>query len=177
MTDYEITPNDRLRIAVESTILRHLREHDGPEAVTQRLVTPGYTITEPTPTDWQQGIATARIASEMARTKMLGWTRNARGEGMSWEALAEPLGIKPDPDPYATRPGEAAFELAAGVDRRDRGWSTPAVNWHCSTCAGWIKDRGPMDGLGVDERETGHAEGCSRHEAEIAAERARWDDE
>jgi hypothetical protein len=68
---------------------------------------------------------------------------------------------------------EAAFHYAAG--HPDSYWNRaygPSVTWRCRACGGLVRDRGPVSGPRDDE--PGHAGGCQRLAAAIAAWEASW---
>lgn len=171
----EVSPNDRLNWAIDRAILSHVRESSSlEEPVQERLISPKYhDLTSQTPTDWRDGITAARLASGIAHQTMLNYARKARGEGVSWEDLAESLGVKADADQYGKRAAEKAFELVAGYD--ERSYMSPTVNWDCSSCGAWIKDHGPYNGHPSDDEE-GHAESCERQRRALVAFRNKWGD-
>jgi hypothetical protein len=83
--------------------------------------------------------------------------RRAREDGKSWREIGEALG-RPDPD--------AAFLRVA-----ERAGRYPVAPWACGDCGHMVIDRGPDAGHPEDQ-ERGHAEGCERFAATVAA----WDD-
>jgi hypothetical protein len=96
----------------------------------------------------------------------------ARADGITWEQIGEALGLhlgwdgKSGPDL-----GAAAFEHFTG----EPGLSSQAsFRFRCASCAGYITDRGPLEGHPADN-EPGHAEGCVRLAADIVGWRARQD--
>lgn len=116
----------------------------------------------------QAALSVARIAQDKAHT----FAKGLRGEGSSWDEIADLLDI-PWSEDYARR--ERAFELVAG----------PASSFSYSqyvffTCGGprgcgqRITDRGPFNGYPSDN-EDGHAEGCRRLAAEVEAYRREQD--
>lgn len=91
--------------------------------------------------------------------------KTARGDGASWAEIAAAAGIVDDPGQ-----GRSAADLAYE-------WTSPRpsmrfdemnVFWTCGTCGERVEDRGPDAGHPTDQEE-GHAEGCARHVADIAA--------
>lgn len=171
----QVSPNDRLNWAIDRAILDHVRESSAlEEPIKERLISPKYhDLTTKTPVDWRDGIKAARLASGIAHQTMLSYARKARGEGVSWEDLAESLGVKADADQYGKRAGEKAFELVSGYD--ERSYMSPSVSWDCTSCGAWIKDRGPYNGH-PDDDEEGHADSCDRHRRHVAAYRREWGD-
>jgi hypothetical protein len=112
----------------------------------------------------------------------------ARAAGHTWTELAGALGLTRDAEEAGIPDGEAAFYWAT-TDRIDgdyahRAWGyEPRRSWRCASCEERVTDRGPFNGH-PDEEETGHAGGCARHAADLAAWRTRidawdedWDDE
>ena len=68
---------------------------------------------------------------------------------------------------------EAAFGYAAGPPGSH--WNRtygPSVTWRCLACSGLVSDRGPVSGPRDDE--PGHAAGCQRLAAAVAAWDASW---
>jgi hypothetical protein len=97
----------------------------------------------------------------------------ARGEGVPWSELATPLGIAAEPDD-GWSPAEAAFRLVAPSPSLP--FDAVSVRWDCASCGQWITDKGPYNGHPADD-ETGHADTCARHAAEITAWRRAWGDD
>jgi hypothetical protein len=102
---------------------------------------------------------------------------SSRGEGHSWDAIAAALGLGDDcEDP---RPAQRAFlHVAADVSlaTEDPHWGRPvSTHWRCASCDQYVTDHGPFD-ADPAANEEGHAPGCSRHAAEIAAYRTEWGD-
>lgn len=98
--------------------------------------------------------------------------RGARGEGMSWETLAPLLGLAMDP---RRSPAEVAFEFVT-PPRADFPHDECTTYFQCGTCGGYVTDRGPYNPHPSDQ-ERGHAEGCVRHNAEIAAYRKQLNED
>jgi hypothetical protein len=89
----------------------------------------------------------------------------SRAEGSSWDRCGELMGMPEVNDEGAPRETRAYFMLA------DAG----GAYWTCSTCGGFVTDKGPFEPHPVD-REEGHTSGCHRHQEEIAAYRAERSD-
>jgi hypothetical protein len=106
----------------------------------------------------------------------------ARGAGHTWTDLAGALGLTKDAEREGIPDGEAAFCWATtGRIDGDRGpfWGyEPRRSWRCASCEERVTDHGPFNG-NPDDDETGHAPGCARHTADLAAWRTRhgWDDD
>jgi hypothetical protein len=115
------------------------------------------------PADWLNGIVAARVVANVARNIMHDYAREARGDGITWLALADSLGVPTDED---LDRADAAFELIAGqpAQRFDR----VTLTWRCSTCDKYVTDNGPYEPH-PDDRETGHASDCTRHLGAIRA--------
>lgn len=83
----------------------------------------------------------------------------ARGQGETWSAVADALGMGTDGEPDA----HAAFLTVAAVRPNVDRWSGQlSVAWTCSSCQGLVRDRGLQWGAAAD-REVGHAPTCTRH--------------
>ncbi|MGH8571218.1 MAG: vWA domain-containing protein [Gammaproteobacteria bacterium] len=119
-------------------------------------------------------VAQVRAAATVhAQTTLLvgEFAARARGGGVSWADLAEPLGVAELAQREGVAAGEAAWDLV--VRRRwpggcRPGGGIPSTSWSCATCGRRVADRGPFHGDPRD-RETGHSPDCSRHLGEVAA--------
>ncbi|MGI5186495.1 hypothetical protein ACQEVZ_60715 [Dactylosporangium sp. CA-152071] len=143
-----------------------------PHEMTTRKIRPEseFGFSEPRPlAGLQAALAVARLAQDQAYT----FAKGLRGEGSSWDEIADLLEI-PWSEDYARR--EQAFELVAGPESSysyDR-----YVFFTCGGprgCGGRITDRGPYNGYPSDN-EDGHAEGCRRLAAEVEAYQREQDD-
>lgn len=163
-------PDYVVRTGTERVVHDLLRALHGPHAVASKPISPELSIPHPVPADWGQGIAAARWVAARANSLVHEYAKKARGDGVPWRNLADPLGIEVDAweDPAA-----AAFEHVAGTPVRT--FDTLTVLWRCGSCGQLVTDRGPYNGHPVNN-ETGHAETCARHQAEIDAYMARIDD-
>jgi hypothetical protein len=163
----DVTANDRVRWDVERAILSHVRAVHGDQAVAAKPISPRWTTsTHLQPVDYRHGVEAAKLTAAHARREMLRFAAKARGDAVAWADLADPLGIRSDPEAWCKSPAEAAFELVAGHD--ERSWARPAVLWDCGSCGAQITDRGPYNGH-PDDDETGHTSDCRRHADELAA--------
>jgi hypothetical protein len=90
--------------------------------------------------------------------------RDAREKGQSWSDIGEAMGYADGTQPGLTSVAERAFLAVA----EDLG-SGPSAAWRC-LCGALIIDHGPEAG-GPAESETGHAEDCPRHTADLTAAR------
>jgi len=106
----------------------------------------------------------ARICRERAE--------RARADGITWEQIGEALGPSLGSDGRSGHDlGVAAFEHLTGERGR---WRQASFWFRCASCGEYISDRGPFEGH-PEDNERGHAEGCVRLAADIAAWQARQD--
>jgi hypothetical protein len=113
-------------------------------------------------------ILAARAVADAARQDMLSHARRARGAGVPWRDLAEPLGVDQS-DTWVDPPGEA-FRLVAGPPPMP--YDPIYATWSCASCEQVITDSGPLAGHPTDA-EKGHRDDCRRYANEIAAYEAR----
>ncbi|MBC3190928.1 hypothetical protein H7X46_07615 [Pseudonocardia sp. C8] len=126
-------------------------------------------ITRPVLADPLAGLRAAVLSRWVAAGQVRDYALDARGAGRSWAEVASVLGFD-DHD----APGVVAFEHVAERGGRtgprwDRVW------WRCASCGQRVADTGPYSSH-PSEVETGHAETCARHAADVAAwaERTGW---
>ena len=119
------------------------------------------------------GIAIARAVELAARSEARQYIKYARADGQSWQQIGAALGITGGGVGVGASIAEAAYEYAVGP--RDTWNSDPSFAWTCPACGQGIHDRGPYDGPRDAER--GHADGCGRLAATVAAWDAQWADE
>jgi hypothetical protein len=86
----------------------------------------------------------------------------ARGHGDSWQDIATLVGAE---DGFAIYFDVATIEPQSAVQTHS---PLPVLVWRCFTCRAAVVDCGPDDD-DPREREQGHAEGCGRLAAEVAA--------
>lgn len=143
------------------------------DQMTTRKIRPesDYGFPEPRPlAGLQAALSVARLAQNQAYT----FAKGLRGEGSSWDEIADLLEIPWSQD-YVRR--EQAFELVAGPVSK-----TSYDRYVFFTCGGprgcgeRVTDRGPYNGYPSDN-EDGHAEGCRRLAAEIDAYRREQDEQ
>ena len=138
-----------------------------PDAFSIEPIFPGSTVTgrRPAPVPaLRAALLLARMLSGEARRQV----RRAREVGLSWAELAPAVDAED---------AVSAYEWAAGPG--SSRWDVRSVVWRCPTCRQLVTDRGPYDGH-PDDEERGHAAGCDRHAADVAAWRAAvdaWDDD
>lgn len=97
------------------------------------------------------------------------YARQARGHGLTWAEIAP--SVIEDVD-YGADLAVEAFRWVAPTPSMQ--FDTIYTYWSCSTCGENITDKGPYDEPAEDE--TGHADTCTRHMADVAAAHARWED-
>lgn len=172
-TRYEPSPADRARWAMDKAILDVVRAEHGDDAIAER-VPHGLSSGFPDAADQRHGITAALMLARYARGCARRFAEHARADGHSWESLAEPLGYDPDED--GDDPAGWAFREVAG--HPSQPYDTLTVGWRCSSCQGWVTDRGPYNGH-PDDDESGHVEGCGRHAHDIAEWKVRtgWEDD
>lgn len=158
--------------AVRQLVDRAVRAAVPAGQMTTRKIRPesDYGFPEPRPlAGLQAALSVARLAQNQAHT----FAKGLRGEGSSWDEIADLLEIEWSAD-YVKR--ERAFELVAGPVS-----SYSYDRYVFFTCGGprgcgeSITDRGPYNGYPSDN-EDGHAEGCRRLAAEVEAYRRKQDE-
>ena len=161
ITDPATVDMAAVRQLVDRAVKRAVPAHQ----MTTRKIRPesDYGFPEPQPlAGLQAALSVARLAQNQAYT----FAKGLRGEGSSWDEIADLLEIEWSAD-YVQR--ERAFELVAGPASTityDR-----YVFFTCGGphgCGESITDRGPFNGYPSDN-EDGHAEGCRRRAAEVEA--------
>jgi hypothetical protein len=96
----------------------------------------------------------------------------ARGDGITWQQIGEALGLHQGPGARLGYDlGVAAFEHFTGEPDL---WYRDSFQFRCASCGGYITDRGPFESH-PEDNEHGHAPGCVRLAADVAAWRAQWD--
>ncbi len=101
------------------------------------------------------------------------YIRYAREAGQAWHEIGAALDLGPVAAAREIPLAYAAFEYATGPGAFGaESWRFDYVTfpWTCPACAQTINDRGPVRGHPEDD-EPGHAKGCSRLAATVAA----WD--
>lgn len=174
-TDDALTPDERARQearwAVNAAILRMAHAAGAP--VHERPIAPGLrtTVSDAEPL---AGIGFALMLTDAAANEIHRYIRRAREDGAGWREIGTALRLERDVEERGGDLGAAAFEYAAGppAQRFDRLW----FHWTCPVCQRPITDYGPYDSH-PDDCESGHAEGCQRLAAAIAAYDAQWADE
>jgi hypothetical protein len=120
------------------------------------------------------GVRAAVLARDVALGRVLEYALQARADGCSWDDIAEALGVEQGKG--AVVRGERAY-LHLIEDRPlctegPDSWAPPAqrAHWRCASCGQYVTDQGPFD-ASPGANEQGHAPGCARHAAEMAAYR------
>lgn len=108
-------------------------------------------------------IVAARIVRDAAEQQMRRSATKAREQGVSWVEIAEALPVGDLDDPPAE-----AFYWVAGPPSMP--FDPVSVSWECGSCGKRIKDSGPHSAHPAD-CESGHADDCARHNAEVLAYR------
>ena len=116
-------------------------------------------------------LPTALLIERVARAAAREHAARARGLGSTWLQIADAAGLDTGDEPW-TR-AHAAFELAAGAAASR--WRDPSAVWTCRSCGQRVTGHGPEAPQGQDE--IGHANTCTRRNAQLAACQAIWDGE
>ncbi len=168
-----LSPDERAREegrrAVDAAILRMARAAGVP--VYERPIAPGYTSTT-CDTGPVAGIGFALMLQDAARHRIHDYVKRARQDGVAWRQIGQALRLGPVAEERGGDLAEAAFDYAAGAERA-RPFDRLSFAWTCPSCRGLVIDYGPSGGHPVD-CESGHAEGCERLAAAVAAYEAQW---
>jgi hypothetical protein len=161
-----------LRDGVTRTVERLLYAEHGNDAVVQRRISARFgDMTHSQPANYTDGIAAAMRVRNYARGLIAEYAGKARGDGVPWRDLAPVLDL--DLDEYDDA-GICAFKAIA--PRPSQPFDQVYTTWTCASCDQFITDYGPYDGDPTEE-EKGHADTCARYNAEVAAVRARWEND
>lgn len=160
------TPEDDRRNQVRRLVDRAVETAVDPADMTDRRIRSesDYSWKVPRP---RAGLAAALMVAGMARRKAHEYAKEMRAAGTSWRELADLLEIPWSPD-YARV--ERVYEMVA-ADAGSSYSSQPRLYWRCGGpggCGEYITDYGPYNGH-PDDTESGHADGCQRKTAEVAA--------
>jgi hypothetical protein len=158
---------------------------DGFGATASEVPIEGYRLLTRTVLDNPLAGVRAAIAVRNGGERLIrDWADKARAAGTSWDEIGEALGLLQEGQSFSRE--EAAFEYVVDskpLPKNDTGEWQPRYDqrntyWSCGSCGQRIIDRGPYESH-PDDNESGHAEGCERHAAEVAAWKVRtgWDDE
>ncbi len=160
------------RSAISATIRRAAVDVYGATATETPI--PGFQVlTDPGIDDPLAGMRAAQLARNVAEREIEQYADQARGAGRSWDDVAAVLGIDQGRLGESLSPGEAVYALLvhdeplpstrSPWDVRDR-----TARWRCASCNQMVNDRGPY-GDHPDDAESGHADSCKRHRADVAA--------
>jgi hypothetical protein len=147
----------------------------------------GRTVTRPMFRDWPDldmtttdvepmaGIRAVRQIEHSARGLMREYARQAREDGRTWHEIGAALDLSASAGHRDVPPAEAAFDEVAGdPDGEYARRYGRTFTWTCAACRAVVRDRGLCDGPVDDEQ--GHADGCPRLHAAIAAWETQWDE-
>lgn len=173
-----MTERERIDSRLRDLIISVLRDERGDDAVIYRTYdgkvvkdqSDWSVVSWPEPADPAQAIELARLIEGTARGLWRRYAEQARGAGKTWLELADAVGVDADEDER----DHLAFRLITGEPTSS--WREPYASWRCGSCGERIRDVGPYGGH-PDDSESGHAEDCMRHKAEVAQYVAHWDDD
>ena len=118
------------------------------------------------------GVRAAMLVHQVAAGQVRRWALAARGAGRSWDDVAAALDLPRTDDTDTAR---SAGEVAWGWLVEHRPPNPPGGRASgrcrrcgCASCRFRVRDIGPF-ASNPGDRETGHAPGCARHGAEVAA--------
>jgi len=177
MTDQENSRKDAVTAAASDAYfaaqssVRRLAEAEGAE-IRERPVWPGAFST----TRYAEPLAGIRAAQTVQRTAERvadDYVRHARVEGIGWREIGEALGLGEDGQRTGYDLAVAAYEHVVGEPDLLRD---PSFYYTCPACEQGISDRGPYESH-PEDNERGHAEGCTRLAADVAAWQAQRDAE
>lgn len=174
MSGYETTPADRARWRVHDKIYEVAVLLDGEQVRIERPSTFGPDHALERDVEALAGVRAALFVHRVAKGRVRHYAEQARGEGVSWARIGEALGLAEEAKRADTPLGEAAFSFVTEGRRPGQAPSSSPLahpsraRWSCTSCGQRITDHGPFDGHPAD-CEQGHAHGCERHRAEIAA--------
>jgi hypothetical protein len=170
------TPDERARDEArrytDTAVLAMAREA-GAE-VGERPIWPGktFTVRDVAP---EAGIRFAVVLAGTARHKLHSYIKQARQDGLTWQQIGHALRLERTAEERGASLAEVAFEYATDAGRAGP-FDELSFGWTCPSCQQVVSDHGPYNGHPAD-CEPGHAEGCQRLAAAVAAYEAEWDDE
>lgn len=97
----------------------------------------------------------AKSVWQEAARQMQHETKRLRGDGASWDDVADELLLDDKDDPRGVR----AFELVESLSLVRN--TTPSVYWRCAACGAHVEDFGPYD-ADPGNTERGHMPDCPR---------------
>ena len=110
-------------------------------------------------------VTIARRLELAARAEVVSAVERLRADGVSWGQVASLLGLDALPCAVAD-PAGLAFDYVAGLPRSP-WFGRPRFAWDCPQCGQTVIDYGPA-GSPADSQH-GHARGCARLAADVAA--------
>lgn len=137
---------------------------DGEDAFVTRPIFEGATTTRACP-NAREALRAARMLRDVANRAMSDYVARCREDGVTWEQLAEELGLAD---------GEAAFQFVAPDE--PGSFRPSSFSWRCKACGGRVRDQGPYEAHPAN-CEPGHADDCTRLAADVERYRREWDDE
>ena len=176
MTTFDLPPREsaagRMREAVRRVAVEVF------DASVVEVPIPGFTVfTDRRLDDPLAGVRSALFLRNVAEGQL---HEHARAAGRTWDEIGAALALPPSE--YRPRAEVAFGWLVEGREPEPDSaelppFRTPSAHWRCGACEQQITDRGPFESHPADN-ETGHATGCTRHHADVAAwrERTGWDD-
>ena len=117
------------------------------------------------------GLEAAATLTSAVRRLILDYARQGREDGHSWREIGLAIGLGRVPEAGGDV-ADVAYDDLAGTT----AFAQSAFAWVCPACRNTVIDRGPQAGNPADCEE-GHASGCPRLAAAVAAWNAAWDDE
>ena len=150
-----------------------LRAEHGPGAMTTAPASATLPVMVTRPVDYLAAVGAARALSAAPDSLARDYAAAARGEGSSWEQLADALDL-----PIEEGQDRAVETFRWVAPHPPHPFDTRSLRWECASCGARVHDTGPY-AAHPDDNETGHAPGCPRYAADIAAwkQHAGWDDE
>jgi hypothetical protein len=126
------------------------------------------------------GLRAAAAIRAAAYAQIYEHAMNARGDGATWAQIGRALGIDGEEwegqDPAETIYRYLVWDEPLPDVSPSWGRREGKARWTCRSCGQRVSDDGPWE-ANPENIESGHAEDCERHRAEIAAVRAAWGDE
>jgi hypothetical protein len=115
------------------------------------------------------GLRAAQVAKHSADRVAGDYVKRARDEGIGWRAIGDALGLAQDGQRTGYDLAVAAYEQVAG---EPDGYRDRSFYYTCAACEQGISDRGPYENH-PEDNERGHAGGCARLTADVAAWQAQ----
>lgn len=118
------------------------------------------------------GIKAALLLQRAANSAVHDYIRYARQDGLTWQEIGAALDLETDAAERSIPVREAAFDYAAPSG--ESPWQTTTFRFECGSCDETIRDTGPYEAH-PEDNEAGHAAGCERFAAQLAAYQAQQD--